>query len=88
MSVMITLDVASKLSDAELRQKLREHGSQPGPITATTRNVYEKLLVKLCKAPIAGPKVKSKVKLEMNSSQWGMLNAHEWIQKSTKIANF
>ena len=56
----------SKLSDAELRQTLGELGTQPGPITATTRNVYEKLLAKLCKAPKAGSEVKSKVELEMN----------------------
>lgn len=39
----------SELSDRELRQKLIEHGAKPGPITGTTRTVYEKQLLDLSK---------------------------------------
>ncbi|XP_060081354.1 emerin homolog 1-like [Ylistrum balloti] len=38
------------LTDAELAQELRSRGAAPGPITATTRTVYEKKLLKLKQA--------------------------------------
>ena len=37
----------SKLSDCDLRRKLREYGTHPGPITGTTRKVYEMQFLKL-----------------------------------------
>ena len=35
------------LSDKELSEQLQEHGESVGPITATTRTVYERKLAKL-----------------------------------------
>ncbi|XP_021369878.1 emerin homolog 1-like isoform X2 [Mizuhopecten yessoensis] len=38
------------LTDAELTKELRSRGAAPGPVTATTRKVYEKKLLKLRQA--------------------------------------
>ncbi|VDL96885.1 unnamed protein product [Schistocephalus solidus] len=37
----------SSLSDEELRSSLRDHGVHVGPITETTRKVYERKLAKV-----------------------------------------
>ena len=59
---MTTRNDICKLTDGELRQKLREHGTQPGPITGTTRKVYEKQLLNLSDVRSPGSEVKSKLK--------------------------
>lgn len=40
------MDVA-QLTDAELRENLKSHGVNVGPIVESTRKVYEKKLLKL-----------------------------------------
>ena len=62
---MLTSGDISKLSDRELREKLREYGTQPGPITGTTRKVYEMQLLNLSsKVRSSGSGVKSKLKTD------------------------
>lgn len=44
------MESVTDLTDAELAQELRSRGADPGPVTATTRKVYEKKLLKLRQA--------------------------------------
>ncbi|CAH8494732.1 unnamed protein product [Dicrocoelium dendriticum] len=46
--------MAALLTDSELRQELKLHGFEPGPITDTTRSVYIKKLNKLKSEPNSG----------------------------------
>ena len=43
---------ARNLSDEELRQELQDHGYACGPVTVTTRSVYEKKLVAYLKGDL------------------------------------
>ncbi|XP_054712466.1 inner nuclear membrane protein Man1-like isoform X2 [Uloborus diversus] len=42
--------MANRLSDEELRRRLQEYGQDVGPITSTTRSIWEKKLLSLRKA--------------------------------------
>ena len=51
----------SELSDRELRQTLIELGVKPGPITGTTRTVYEKQLLELSKTKLPDSKLSDSI---------------------------
>lgn len=46
----------SELSNAEVKTELQNYGFDPGPVTATTRQIYEKKLEKLRKEGGGQPK--------------------------------
>lgn len=53
---VIDKDNLDRLTDAELFKACKRHGMNPGPITATTRSIYEKRLKKLLDGQPSGSK--------------------------------
>ncbi|VDK83540.1 unnamed protein product [Dibothriocephalus latus] len=67
----------SSLSDDELRSALRDHGVHVGPITDTTRKVYERKLAKFTTQNVDKEEKKNRRQPRSTTSQLGSFKAEE-----------